>query len=235
MCFMHQWKTGFAQRYVAPVLSQRVPEIFFKGNVKFLKKAINPKISAVELAMALNDPSHARLGHIGQDRMTRLAREGLLGPLARVNLQICEACLAGKACMKPFGKAVRVTQPLELVHSDICGPMSVKARHGASYFLTLIDDYMRYGYAYLISHCYEALDSFRRFVAEIENQKEKSLKTLCTDRGREYLSDHFKKFCEGKGMRRQLNVVTLACTLGSWMMRSRGACLGKPLDLFGMT
>ncbi|KAK2989911.1 hypothetical protein RJ640_001976 [Escallonia rubra] len=38
---------------------------------------------------------HARLGHIGQDRMTRLARECLLGPLAKVNLQTCEACLAG--------------------------------------------------------------------------------------------------------------------------------------------
>ncbi|KAK2985539.1 hypothetical protein RJ640_000770, partial [Escallonia rubra] len=66
---------------------------------------------------------HARLGHISQDRMTRLAREDLLGPLAKVNLQTCEACLAGKTCRKPFGKAVRATQPLELVHSDICGPM----------------------------------------------------------------------------------------------------------------
>ncbi|KAK2994180.1 hypothetical protein RJ640_018165 [Escallonia rubra] len=55
----------------------------------------------------MNDSTtwHARLGHIGQDRMTRLAREGLLGPLAKVNLQTCEACLAGKACRKPFGKA----------------------------------------------------------------------------------------------------------------------------------
>ncbi|KAK2976358.1 hypothetical protein RJ640_014189 [Escallonia rubra] len=147
-----------------------------------------------------------RLDPIGQDRMTRLVREGLLGPLAKVNLQPCEACLAGKACMKPFGKAVRVTQPLELVHSDIYGPMSVKARHGASYFLTLIDDYTRYGYVYLISHCYEALEYFKRFVAEVENQKEKSLKTLRNDQGREYLLDHFKKFCEEKGIRRKLPI-----------------------------
>ncbi|KAK2978454.1 hypothetical protein RJ640_023712 [Escallonia rubra] len=48
---------------------------------------------------------HVRLGHIGQDRMTRLAREGFLGPLTKVNLQTCEACLASKACRKPFGKA----------------------------------------------------------------------------------------------------------------------------------
>uniref|UniRef100_A0A2N9HAG0 Integrase catalytic domain-containing protein n=1 Tax=Fagus sylvatica TaxID=28930 RepID=A0A2N9HAG0_FAGSY len=139
---------------------------------------------------------HARLGHIGKDRMARLAREGLLGPLAKVDLPICEPCLAGKACRKPFGKAVRATQPLELIHSDICGPMNVKARHGASYFLTFIDDYTRYGYVQLIAHRYEALDCFKRFVAEVENQHEKSLKALRTDRGREYLSDQFKDLSE---------------------------------------
>ncbi|KAK2981067.1 hypothetical protein RJ640_003009 [Escallonia rubra] len=111
---------------------------------------------------------HARLGHIGQDRMTCLAKEGLFRPTRKVKLQTCEACLSGKACMKPFGKAVRATQALELVHSDICGPMSVKARHGSSYFLTLIDDYTRYGYVYLISHCYETYDCFKCFVAKFE-------------------------------------------------------------------
>jgi hypothetical protein len=73
--------------------------------------------------------------------MAKLVREGLLGPLAKVNLPICEPCLASKACRKPFGKAVRATQPLELIYLDICGPMNVKECHGASYFLTFIDDY----------------------------------------------------------------------------------------------
>uniref|UniRef100_A0A2N9HTN5 Integrase catalytic domain-containing protein n=1 Tax=Fagus sylvatica TaxID=28930 RepID=A0A2N9HTN5_FAGSY len=67
---------------------------------------------------------HARLEHIGKDRMTRLAREGLLGSLAKVDLPICEPCLVGKACRKPFGKVVRATQLLELIHSDICRPMN---------------------------------------------------------------------------------------------------------------
>jgi hypothetical protein len=89
---------------------------------------------------------YARLGHIQKDRMTRLAREGLLRPLAKVDLPICESRLASKACRKTFGKAVRAIQPLELIPSNICGSMNVKARHGASYFLTFIDDYTRYGY-----------------------------------------------------------------------------------------
>jgi hypothetical protein len=50
---------------------------------------------------------HARLGHVGQERMTRLARENLLGNLIKVSMSTCERCLKGKSIKKPFGKATR--------------------------------------------------------------------------------------------------------------------------------
>ena len=83
---------------------------------------------------------HARIGHIGQEWMTRLAREGLIGNLAKVTLSTCERCLVGKSKRKPFGKATRASFPLQLIHSDICGPMNVRARLGGFYFITFIDD-----------------------------------------------------------------------------------------------
>jgi hypothetical protein len=58
----------------------------------------------------------------------------------------------------------------------------------------------------LIAYRYEALDCFKRFVAEVENQHEKNLKALRTDRGREYLFDQFKDLCEKKGIRKQLTI-----------------------------
>jgi len=73
--------------------------------------------------------------------MRRLAKEGLLDRLTRAKSPKCEPCLTGKATIKPFSKAMRTSSPLELIHSDICRPMNVKARHGAIYFITLIDDY----------------------------------------------------------------------------------------------
>ncbi|KAL0461127.1 UNVERIFIED_CONTAM: hypothetical protein Slati_0000300 [Sesamum latifolium] len=147
----------------------------FMNNDFFMLELSNECVSYVSSSINIHDIFalwHARLGHIGQERMTRLAREGLLGSLAKVNLPTCEPCMAGKACRKPFGKAKRATHPLELVHSDICGPMNVRARHGAFYFLTFIDDYSRYGSVYLLSHRSEALDCFKRFLAEVENQRE---------------------------------------------------------------
>ena len=138
--------------------------------------------------------------------MSWLAKEGLLDQFTKVKLPKYESCLAGKATAKPFGKALRASSPLELIQSAICGPMKVKSRHRAFYFLTFIDDYSRYGYVYLLSHRYEALDVFKRFIAEVETQLDRRVKTLRTDRGREYLSHVFKKYCEEKGMRRQLTI-----------------------------
>ena len=149
---------------------------------------------------------HARLGHIGQDRLNRLARAGLLGSLAKVELPTCEHCLAGKATRLPFGKAKRAISPLQLIHSDICGPLNVRARHGADYFITFIDDFTRFGHVYLISHKSDALDYFKRYTNLVENQLNVKIKTLRTDRGREYLSDQFKSFCDEKGIARQLTI-----------------------------
>ena len=123
----------------------------------------------------------------------RLAKEGHLNRLTRVKLPRCELCLADKATIKPFSRAMRASSSLELIHYDICGPMNVKALHGIIYFITLIDDYSRYGYVYLLSHCYEALDVFKCFIAEIETQLERRVKIVQTDRDREYLSDMFTR------------------------------------------
>ena len=84
--------------------------------------------------------------------------------------------------------------------------MNVKGRHGVIYFTTLIDDYSRYGYVYLLSHRYEALDVFKCFVDEVKGQLERRVKIRQTDRGRECLSGMFKQFCEGNRIQQQLTI-----------------------------
>ena len=128
---------------------------------------------------------HARLGHIGQDRLKRLAKASLLGSIDKIDFSVCEQCLAGKVTRLPFGKAKRACFPLELIHFDICGRMNVRARHGAQYLITFIDDFTRFGHVYLISHRSEALDCFKRYSTLVENQlNKKKIKSLRTDRGR---------------------------------------------------
>ena len=84
--------------------------------------------------------------------MNRLVRENLLGQFTKIDMPTCEYYLAGKTTRKPFRKGTRVEIPLQLIHTNICGPMSVRVRHDTLYFITFIDDFTRYGHVYLISH-----------------------------------------------------------------------------------
>ena len=126
--------------------------------------------------------------------MNRLAKEGLLGPLKKVNLLTCLNCLKEKMIRKPFEKTIRAQITLQLVHVDISSPMNVRAKHGTSYFITIINDFTRFGYVYLISHKYDALGCFRNFLNLIENQKDVKLKALRIERGREYLLISLDKY-----------------------------------------
>ena len=125
-----------------------------------------------------------------------------MGSLAKVKLPICEYCLVGKATRLPFGKTKRATNKLQLIHSDICGPMNVRARHNANYFVTFIDDFTRFGHIYLISHKSEALDCFTQFTKLVENQLSTKIKALRSTRVREYLFEQFKGFCDEKDIAR---------------------------------
>ena len=122
--------------------------------------------------------------------------------MPKLNLPICEHCLAGKATRLPFDKAKRATSKLQLIHSDICGPMNVRARHGTNYFITFIDDFTYFGHVYLISHKSEALDCLTRFIRLVENQLSTKIKALRSNRGYEYISEQFKRFCDEKGITR---------------------------------
>ncbi|KAH9743690.1 hypothetical protein KPL70_003387 [Citrus sinensis] len=102
---------------------------------------------------------------------------------------------SGKMTKRPFSaKGVRATVPLELVHTDVCGPINVQARGGYEYFITFTDDYSRYGYVYLMRHKSEALEKFKEYRAETEKQLDKNIKKLRSDRGGEFLSGDFKEY-----------------------------------------
>ena len=98
----------------------------------------------------------------------------------------------------------RASDLLEIIHTDVCGPMSVSARGGYHYFLTFIDDLSRYGYIYLVKHKYETFEKFKEFQKEVENHCNKKIKFLRSDHGGEYLSYEFGKHLEDCGIVSQL-------------------------------
>ena len=120
---------------------------------------------------------HASLGHIGQKRMNKLIRENLLSQLTKIDMPTCAYCLANKTIRKPFRKGTKTETPLQLICFDIYDPMSIRARYGALYFITFMDDFTCYDHVYLIFHTLETLDCFRRYINLVENQLDKKIKT----------------------------------------------------------
>ena len=130
-------------------------------------------ISAKRSRLADFNPTymwHCRLGHISEKRMKKLHSDGLLTSFDFESYETCEACLLGKMTKTPFtGFPERASDLLELIHTDVCGPMSSIARGGFQYFITFTDDLSRYGYVYLMKHKSETYEKFKEFQSEVEN------------------------------------------------------------------
>ena len=104
---------------------------------------------------------HCRLGHIGVKRMKKLHADGILESLDYESLDACKPCLMGKMTKTPISRTMeRATDLLEIIHTDVCGPMSVDAHGGHHYFLTFTDDLSRYGYIYLMKQKSETFEKF---------------------------------------------------------------------------
>ena len=65
----------------------------------------------------------------------------------------------------PFiGHGDMVAELFGLMHTDVCGPMTTKAREGYSYFIIFIDDLLRFGHVYLMKHKSKALISLKNII-----------------------------------------------------------------------
>ena len=62
----------------------------------------------------------------------------------------CEICVEAKMAKPSFKNIERSSEPLELIHSDICDLKQMRSRGGKKYFITFIDDCTRYHYVCLL-------------------------------------------------------------------------------------
>ncbi|KAL0445203.1 UNVERIFIED_CONTAM: hypothetical protein Slati_2243000 [Sesamum latifolium] len=135
---------------------------------------------------------HVRLGHISKNRIKRLVDSKNLEIDNLDHLPTCESCLKVKMTKKPFvGQSAIANGLLDLVHTDVCGPLSILARGGFSYFIIFTDDHSGYGYVYLMRYKSEAFGRFKEYRLEVENQTNRKIKALWSDQGGEYLSGEF--------------------------------------------
>ena len=111
----------------------------------------------------------------------------------------CQICVKAKMTKVPFKYVERNIEPLRLIHRDICDLKFIQTRGGKKYFITFIDDNSRYCYIYLLRSKDEAVEVFKHYKLEVENQLGKKIKIIRSDKGGEYDAP-FDELCSQNGI-----------------------------------
>jgi transposase InsO family protein len=149
---------------------------------------------------------HRTLAHINYKALPYICKAvtGLL-ELKGDHKGVCNGCAQGKNIKNPFPKRDNKTEGvLELIHSDVCGPMPSSSISGYVYYVSFIDDYSRKTWIYFLMTKDEVISKFKEFKALKENISERKIKILRSDNGGEYTSKEFVNFYKDVGIKREL-------------------------------
>ena len=142
---------------------------------------------------------HRRFGHLGMRNMNKLKKSELVDGFDYTTpekLDFCKPCVSGKIHRSPFPKTgrERATEPLGIVHSDVCGKISSPSLGQAEYFVVFIDDKTHYVWISVVKHKHEVFQSFLEWKALVEKSSGYRVKKFRTDNGGEYTSNEFENY-----------------------------------------
>jgi hypothetical protein len=123
-----------------------------------------------------------------------------------LDFDFCEHCIYGKQNRVRFPSgATRSKGILELIHSDVFGPIPIPSLGKSVHYVSFIDDFSRNTWIYFLRKKSEAFDKFKEFKALVENQTKNKIKVLRIDNGGEFSENEFEEFCKKCGIARQKN------------------------------
>ena len=168
-----------------------------------------PSLNAAVAALPI-ELWHQRMGHVNWEAIKRVRSED--NPLHGIRLDsseppkhACEGCLAGKAKRHAFKPSTsnRSYDPLEIIHSDLQGPMAVNAIGGYRYSCVFTCGRTRYVWVYYLKSKDQTLRTFKTFVTWIEKLTGRSIRKFRSDRGGEFTSAAFDEFLAERGITRE--------------------------------
>lgn len=150
---------------------------------------------------------HRRVAHINYTDLCRM-RDGIVDGIKfeddEIAVKNCQSCAEGKQTRDSFNhKSTRAHNKLDLIHSDLCGPMENVSIGGARYILTFIDDHTRKVFVYFLKSKSDVFQNFVNFKKMYEKQIERNIKVLRSDNGTEYCNKTFRSYLENHGIQHQ--------------------------------
>jgi len=148
---------------------------------------------------------HRRLGHINFKILNKLVKNNLVRGLPLKDFSVVEKCIAcakGKQHKKPHKLKIEnsISQPLELLHTDLFSPISVKSIAKKSYCLVVTDYYSRYTCVRFLANKSETADELMKLIPVIEVLGKRKVQAIRSDYGTEFRNHIFNSFCEQRGI-----------------------------------
>ena len=153
---------------------------------------------------------HEKLGHLNEADLKKvLAKTAAPNDrnFQKSKLPVCETCIKGKQTQLPYTQSLTKTKSkLELIHTDVCGPMRVQSHNGSRYFVTFIDDKTKWCEVYFIKKKNEVAEKFKLYKAMVENRTGNRIKTVRSDNGTEFKCHEMEDYLKLEGIRHELSV-----------------------------
>lgn len=148
----------------------------------------SPIQSACHLTVSSASLWHRRLGHVASRPLEYIAKHSLNTSLNSDN-QVCDVCPLAKQHRLLFGSSsISSVSPFDLIHAEIWGPYKHHTLSGAHYFLTIVDDYSRFSWVFLMRHKDETQSLVKQFFVFASTQFSSKIKSFRSDNGAEFLS-----------------------------------------------
>jgi transposase InsO family protein len=147
---------------------------------------------------------HEHFRHLHFEALKRLSAKGMVRGLPSLDHveQFCDVCVLTKQRRLPFPQqsSFRAKKRLELIHGDLCGPVTPATPGGRRYFLLLVDNLSRYMWVAVLGSTGEAMDAIRRAQVAAEAECGHKLCVLRTDNGGEFTTAEFASYCTDEGV-----------------------------------
>lgn len=157
------------------------------------------------VAVKTMDIWHRRMGHICDNNLMKVKNSSIgIDFKPQSDREVCKVCAIGKQSRAPFKeKGTRAKSLLQIIHSDVCGPLPIKSFSGAKYFVTFVDDFSRHVTVVPIKQKSQVFSEFVKYKNLAENQLSRKIKIYRSDNGTEFINNQFDKHLSDVGIKRQ--------------------------------
>ncbi|GJY64173.1 putative ribonuclease H-like domain-containing protein [Tanacetum coccineum] len=176
----------------------------------WIKRITIPSRGVTAFCKATKDEAvlwHRRLGHVNFKNINKLVQGNLVRGLPSKTFKLdhtCLACRKGKqhraSCKKIEERTIR--KPLELLHMDLFGHVSVESVNRKKYCLVVTDDCSKFNWVFFLAYKDETYDMLHDLIVGLENKLRHKVKTIRCDHGTEFKNQLMNEFCAKKGIKR---------------------------------